>query len=192
MTKENALKLIELEILEEKICEDLAKQASRLVMGEGSLSPEVVFIGEAPGKKEDELGRPFVGASGKLLDELLKSIGIERANVYITNIVKYRPPENRDPTPEEKKAFRPYLDRQIAVLSPKVIATLGRHALNEFCPDLFIQKEHGKAIYQLGHPTIIPLYHPAAALYNGSLRDTLFADFERIKAELQNKPWFED
>ena len=187
MAKETALKLLEQEILDNKVCDNLAKQAKRLVMGEGSLDPEIVFIGEAPGKKEDETGRPFMGASGKMLNAMLESIGVLRESVFITNIVKYRPPENRDPTPTEKKAFRPYLDRQIAILQPKVIVTLGRHSMNEFFPDLFIQKVHGQPQVRTDDITIVPLYHPAAALYNGGLRGTLFADFQIVKAQLVGK-----
>ena len=183
MEKEELLRLLELEIIEKNICPHLASQAKRLVMGEGSLSPHILFIGEAPGKKEDELGRPFVGASGKMLNAMLASIGLARQSVYITNIVKYRPPENRDPTPEEKRAFRPFLDRQIEILKPSVIATLGKHALNEFFPEMRIQAVHGTIVQGTPH-TIIPLYHPAAALYNGGLRATLFQDFQIIKSQI--------
>lgn len=170
------------------MCIELRESATQLVMGEGDADADVVIIGEAPGKKEDELGRPFVGASGKLLDELLASIGLDRDAVYITNIIKYRPPNNRDPKPSEKQAFLPYLLKQLAIIEPKLIITLGRHSMEYFLPEAKIGDVHGhvmrksmvRANGKSGEWLIMPLYHPAAALYNGSLRETLFNDFRKV------------
>lgn len=167
-------------ILEKNICPELAAQAMNLVMGDGNLNAEIVFIGEAPGKNEDEQGLPFVGAAGKFLNEMLAAAGLERSDVYITNIVKYRPPNNRDPLPEEKKAFWPYLLKQLQVIQPKVVITLGRHSMEYFLPDMKISQIHGQAKrikFGDSQLVIVPLYHPAAALYNGSLRQTLIDDF---------------
>lgn len=146
-----------------------------------------MFVGEAPGKNEDIQGVPFVGAAGKFLSEMLASVGLTRGHIYITNIVKYRPPNNRDPLPEEKLAFLPYLKKQIAIIAPKIIVTLGRHSGLAFLPELYISGDHGKPKrikVLLGNKetslVILPLYHPAAALYNGSLRQTLLDDFASI------------
>ena len=154
------------------------------MFGWGNANADIVFVGEAPGKNEDLKGVPFVGASGKFLDELLASVKLERSDVYITNIVKYRPPQNRDPLPAEKDAFMPYLLAQLEVISPKIVITLGRHSTNCFLPGLQIGQVHGKA-QNLNGQTILPLYHPAAALYNGSLRQTLIDDFCQIPALLK-------
>lgn len=161
------------------------------VIGEGSNEAKIMFIGEAPGKNEAEKGKPFCGASGKFLDELLAHVGIKREDVYITNIVKDRPQENRDPTPEEIKSYGPYLDKQIEIIQPKIIATLGRFSMQyimekfKLTSDLaLISKIHGKAFKaQTTYRTIIiiPLYHPASALYNGSMREVLKKDFEILK-----------
>lgn len=174
-------------IRQDNVCPELAQQATQLVMGDGNPDADIVFIGEAPGKKEDQTGRPFVGASGRFLDEMLESVGIARSDVYITNIVKYRPPNNRDPSREEKAAFLPYLLRQLATIDPKVIITLGRHSMEYFMPDAKISDVHGQPFKKtIVHPNtepkewqIVPLYHPAAALYNGSMRATLLADFAK-------------
>lgn len=183
MNKLVVLSDIACEIVEKNVTPVLADSATQLVFGDGDVDAEVVFIGEAPGKKEDEMGRPFVGAAGKLLNEMLASIGLERNKVYITNIVKYRPPENRDPSTDEKKAFWPYLVRQLDVIKPKLVVTLGRHSMDYFLPTVKIGQVHGEPqAVQLGErqQMILPLYHPAAALYNGGLRQTLFEDFARI------------
>jgi DNA polymerase len=167
-------------ILDSNICPDLAAQATNLVMGDGNVNAEIVFIGEAPGKNEDEQGLPFVGAAGKFLNEMLAQAGMDRSDVYITNIVKYRPPNNRDPLPEEKKAFWPYLLKQLQIIEPKVVITLGRHSMEYFLPDMKISQIHGqpKRIQFGDHKiVIVPLYHPAAALYNGGMRQTLIDDF---------------
>lgn len=171
------------DIIEKNICPDLAAQAMNLVIGDGNLDAEIVFIGEAPGKNEDEQGIPFVGAAGKFLNEMLAAAGLERHDVYITNIVKYRPPNNRDPLPEEKKAFWPYLLKQLQIIQPKVVITLGRHSMEYFLPGMKISQIHGQAKrIQFGKQkiVIIPLYHPAAALYNGGLRQTLIDDFVNV------------
>lgn len=182
------LEQIKADIITNNVCPDLAQGATQLVMGHGNPSAKIVFIGEAPGKNEDLQGIPFVGAAGKLLDEMLAENSIQRSDVYITNIVKYRPPNNRDPLPEEKKAFWPYLLRELKVIAPAVIVTLGRHSMEYFLPDKQISIVHGKPFKaNLGKLNgeeislvIVPLYHPAAALYNGGLRATLFEDFKVI------------
>ena len=159
---------------------ELAKNANP-VLGEGNFDADIMFVGEAPGKKEDELGRPFVGASGKLLNELLDSIGLQRDDVYISNIVKYRPPNNRDPSAKEKEQCFPWLLQEIEIVAPCVIATLGRHALHQFFPDCSISDVHGTRLQYTDIITIVPLYHPAAALYNRGLRQTLFDDVAVLK-----------
>lgn len=230
------LEQIKADILASNICPDLAQGATQLVMGHGNPKADIVFIGEAPGKNEDLQGIPFVGAAGKLLDEMLAESNIQRSDVYITNIVKYRPPNNRDPWPEEKRAFWPYLLRELKVIQPKAVVTLGRHSMEYFLPNKKITEVHGKAfrakmtaafqstisthdsvsarpgsteggVQTVRRPStgagklkmdvksaesdashqsrqidvvIVPLYHPAAALYNGSLRETLFNDFKII------------
>lgn len=170
MNKQDQLLALENEIISSQIGSSLSAQATQLVMGEGSPNADIVFVGEAPGKKEDELGRPFVGAAGKFLDEMLLAASLNRQDVYITNIVKHRPPNNRDPSPEEKRQFLPYLMRQLEIIQPKAVITLGRHSGAAFIPDLVISKDHGRARkvkYHQREFLVIPLYHPAAALYNG-------------------------
>ena len=184
-TKGEQLEGLRQEILNNKVCADLAAQATQLVMGDGNPDADIVFIGEAPGKQEDEKGLPFVGASGRFLNEMLEAAGLVRSDVYITNIVKYRPPNNRDPLPEEKQEFWPYLMRQLEIIQPKVVITLGRHSGAAFIPDLRISQDHGharKVTYHEHEFLVIPLYHPAAALYNGSMRQTLIDDFLAAKA----------
>lgn len=167
----------------------LRSQCKQVVPGSGSANAEIMFIGEAPGKKEEELGVPFVGAAGKFLDEMLAVIKLKREDVYITNTVKCRPPENRDPTSEEKAACWSWLEGQIKIIQPKLIITLGRHSMNLFLPDKKISEVHGKAIKRnypgLGEQTFFTLYHPAAALYNGGLRETLIKDFKKIPKVLK-------
>lgn len=184
-TKQTQINQLRTDIIEKNICPELAEQAIQLVMGDGDLNADIVFIGEAPGKKEDESGLPFVGASGKFLNEMLAQAGLERGDVYITNVVKYRPPKNRDPKPAEKQAFMPYLLKQLAIIHPKVVITLGRHSMEYFLPGAKIGEVHGqlhKVKIDSDEFMIIPLYHPAAALYNGSLRTTLIEDFLRVPA----------
>ncbi len=187
MTQDKKLRLkqIAADIKENNVCPDLAVTATNLVLGDGNSNADIVFIGEAPGKNEDEQGLPFVGAAGKFLNEMLASIDLKRSDVYITNIVKYRPPNNRDPLPEEKKAFWPYLVQQIDVIEPKVIVTLGRHSMEYFLPDQKISLIHGepkRISFGDKKVVILPLYHPAAALYNGGMRGTLLEDFARVPA----------
>lgn len=217
---------------------ELRTGATQLVFGDGNPDADVVFIGEAPGKNEDEQGKPFVGAAGKFLNEMLEMINLKRDDIYITNIVKYRPPNNRDPLPEEKDAFLPYLSKQLDIIKPKLIVTLGRHSMDVLLPGLKISQVHGqpkrvrvnshrwtgrpgesamqgnaeqrteavhtstaKGAAQAVTPqrassdsgtdsstgstdvatwVILPLFHPAAALYNGGLRQTLIDDFALI------------
>ncbi len=161
------------------------------VIGEGNHNAEIMFIGEAPGRNEAITGRPFCGASGKVLTQLIESIGLKREDVYITNIVKDRPPDNRDPLPKEIKIYAPFLDRQIEVIKPKVIATLGRYSMayvmNKFglAGELkTISQIHGKVFdgkTSYGNIKIVPLYHPAVALYQNSLKGEMFKDFKIIK-----------
>lgn len=182
--KQQQLDDLAAEITVKKVCLDLASSATQLVFGAGNIDAEIVFIGEAPGKNEDLQGKPFIGAAGKFLDELLGSIDLDRSNVYITNIVKYRPPNNRDPLPEEKEEFMPYLQRQLDIIQPKLIVTLGRHSMNCFLPNLKISEVHGQP-KRLKGLVYLPLFHPAAALYNGAMRQTLTDDFSKIPAILE-------
>lgn len=155
-----------------------------VVPGEGSADAEIMFIGEGPGAKEDELGRPFVGAAGKFLAEMLATINLKREDVYIANVVKCRPPGNRDPLPNEVAACWPWLLEQIKIIQPKLIVTLGRHSMERFLPGQKISQVHGKAMRReiegIGKQVFYTLYHPAAALYNGSMREVLIKDFKRI------------
>lgn len=191
-SKLERLEQIRADIVDHNICPNLAEAARNLVMGDGAPDADIVFIGEAPGRNEDEQGLPFVGAAGKFLNEMLASINLERQDVFITNIVKYRPPNNRDPLPDEKQAFWPYLARQLEVIEPKVIVTLGRHSMEFFLPDKKISQIHGqpKKLSVKLHGgrqsswVILPLYHPAAALYNGGMRQALIEDFQVVKTLL--------
>ncbi len=168
---------------------DLKATATQAVFGDGNIHADVVFIGEAPGKNEDLEGRPFIGAAGKFLAEMLGSINMKREDVYITNVVKYRPPNNRDPLPEEKEACRPWLNEELVAIKPKLIIFLGRHAMSNFFPEEKISAVHGKLLKKhiAGMPTeyFLPLYHPAAALYNGGLREELLFDFKKIPLALK-------
>jgi len=229
MDKQTQLDALRDEIIAHDICKHMRETATQLVMGAGNPDADIVLIGEAPGKQEDEQGLPFVGASGKFLDEMLAAADMNRDDIYITNIVKYRPPNNRDPAPEEKQAFWPYLMRQLEIIDPRVIITLGRHSGSAFVPDLKISRDHGHgrtlryrrqagvdAVQGAGEPRteaydeysegavetatqqratshgrvigsadeqavvtwlVVPLYHPAAALYNGGMRQALLDDF---------------
>ena len=170
---------LQAQIKEWKGC-DLCKTATQAVLGEGNPHAEIMFIGEAPGQKEDEQGRPFVGPAGQFLDELLGTIGLKRPDVYISNVVKFRPPGNRDPTPEEKEQCMPWLKREIALIKPKVIVPLGRHALGHFFAKLSITEAHGKPQKLTDAVTVFPIYHPAAALHNGGLRQALYDDFAAL------------
>ena len=182
--KQQQLDEVAEEIVNDGVCKELAAQATQLVFGTGSPDTDIVFIGEAPGKNEDLQGEPFVGAAGKFLNEMLAMIGLERKDIYITNIVKYRPPNNRDPLPEEKLAFLPFLKRQLDIIKPKLIVTLGRHSMDSLLPGLRISEVHGQPKRYEGY-VYMPLFHPAAALYNGGLRQTLIDDFARIPLILE-------
>jgi DNA polymerase len=192
MNKAERLDQVRQDILAGDICPELAAQAHNLVMGDGNLDADIVFIGEAPGKNEDEQGLPFVGAAGKFLNEMLASANMNRQDVYITNIVKYRPPGNRDPFPEEKEAFWPFLWRQLEIIQPKIVATLGRHSMEYFLPGAKISSVHGqpkrvsmKSGDQELSIVVLPLFHPAAALYNGGMRETLVNDFIELPGILK-------
>jgi uracil-DNA glycosylase len=147
----------------------------------------IVLIGEAPGLNEDKQGKPFVGSAGKFLDELLQTIEYSREDVYVTNVVKYRPPSNRDPFDEEKDACRVWLNAELLFLKPKVIVPLGRHALERFLPELRISTVHGQVFTHSSTIPIFAMYHPAAALYNPNLRDILKKDIKKLKDFLDGK-----
>ena len=270
-SKQQLLDQLKAKIIRDNVCPELAAQATQLVFGDGNPNSDIVFIGEAPGKNEDLQGRPFVGAAGKFLDEMLQYIDLKREHIYITNIVKYRPQNNRDPLPEEKHEFLPYLQAQLEIIQPKIVVTLGRHSMNCFLPDLQISKVHGmpkririkrralggqgdniknvsasqrsqganvmqgdaqertdipdhdripgqtssgvhghdqqhngaaKGVLQTSTQqhsarsgaagehdvmslVILPLFHPAAALYNGGMRQTLIDDFTKLPAIIE-------
>lgn len=161
------------------------------VIGEGSHDAHIMFVGEAPGENEAKQARPFCGRSGKLLDEMLSTIGLDRGKVYITNVVKDRPPENRDPTPEEIELYSPFLDRQFEIIQPKVVVMLGRHSMNYVfgkagIKDMLqpISKMHGVLFdgdFGYGPVKLLPLYHPAVALYNPNMKAVLFEDFKKVE-----------
>lgn len=159
----------------------LHKGRTVAVPGEGNSKADIVFVGEGPGRNEDQTGRPFVGAAGKFLEELLGTIGLRREDVFITNVVKCRPPNNRDPEPDEVETCTTlYLFQQLKLIKPKLIATLGRHSMRRFLPEEFrISLVHGQP-YRRNGQMFLPLYHPAAALYNNDLKATLQKDFQRI------------
>jgi len=165
------------------ICKKCSLYKSRIniVPGEGNPEADILFIGEAPGATEDQKGIPFCGAAGKFLDTMLESIGLERKDVFIANTLKCRPPENRDPEDSEKIACSPYLEKQIEVINPKLIVCLGRHSTANFLPGIGgITSMHGKPVRKKDGRIYLPLYHPAAALHNGGLRQTLIDDFSKI------------
>lgn len=166
----------------------LRSGATQLVFGDGNPDTEILFIGEGPGYWEDQKGIPFVGNAGSLLNQLLLKIGMERQDVYITNVVHHRPPENRDPTPEEIVTYQPYLDEIIKIIDPKMIVTLGRFSMGKFMPNVFISSVHGreKAVDWEGKSiTVVPMYHPAAALRSTEVKLKLTADFERLPEVLK-------
>lgn len=174
-----------------EVCTELCRSCINPVPGEGDPEADIMFVGEAPGAQEDRLGRPFVGASGKFLVEMLENIGLRREDVFITSILKYRPPGNRDPKPDEIQASLPYLLEQIEVIDPRLVVFLGRYSMNIFFPELKISQAHGVLVRKVythgGHQRsqmFLPLYHPAAALYNGSMRITLQEDFAQIPVHL--------
>lgn len=163
----------------------LYKTATHAVPGEGPANAEIMMIGEGPGFHEDQQGRPFVGASGKFLDELLAHINLKRSDIFITNVVKHRPPNNRDPYPEEIEACRPWLDQQIALIQPKVIVTISRFAMARWFPNEKISAVHGKA-KRFGNFMVVPMFHPAAALHNQNLKPVLIEDFKKLPKYIQD------
>jgi uracil-DNA glycosylase len=162
----------------------LASGRTFAVPGEGNPLSDVLLVGEGPGAREDRTGRPFVGPAGQLLAELLAAIGWHREDVFITNVVKCRPPANRDPEPVETSACAPYLDAQERALEPAVVVTLGRHSLQRYLPGSRIGAVHGRLRRSFGGQHVFPMYHPAAALHQASLRDTLFRDVRGLPAAL--------
>lgn len=187
MNKAEQLRALHAKWLLECTC-GLRKSATQGVPGDGSANAQIVFIGEAPGAKEDKEGRPFIGSSGKFLAEMLESIKMKREDIYITNIVKYRPPENRDPSPTEIADCAQWLEDEIKLIDPPLIVFLGRYSMNHFFPKEKISTAHGVVLtakYFGRVRNFLPLYHPAAALYNGSLREVLKADFKRISKILK-------
>ena len=186
--KTEALNAINEKWMRECTC-TLRSTATQAVPGDGSANADIVFIGEGPGRDEDIQGKPFVGAAGKFLNEMLAAIHMKREDVYITNVVKYRPPDNRDPLPEEAAACYPWLFEQINLIDPKLIILLGRHALERFFPGEKISLVHGKILRKevagMGTRNFYALYHPAAALYNGGMRGILIEDFKKIPKVLE-------
>jgi uracil-DNA glycosylase family 4 len=161
----------------------LATGRTLAVPGEGNAISDVLLVGEGPGQREDATGRPFVGPAGQLLEELLHAIGWQRSDVFITNVVKCRPPGNRDPEPSEIDACSPYLDRQEQALDPVLVVTLGRHSLQRYLPGARISEAHGR-LRRAGGRFVLPMYHPAAALRSSALRETLARDFRGLPAAL--------
>jgi len=165
----------------------LSQQRIQAVPGEGNARAEIMFIGEAPGKNEDEQGRPFIGQSGKFLTSMIEEIGLRREDVFIGNVIRCRPPENRDPLPHELTACDGWLRAQLRIIQPRVVCTLGRYAMIALIdPYMQISKVHGTPIEKDG-TLFIPLYHPAAALHQAKLRDTLIDDMRKVRAELQRR-----
>ena len=178
MSSEETLREVAIEVSTCLKC-NLCKGRTRAVPGEGNTDARILFIGEGPGFHEDKQGRPFVGPAGQFLDELLESINLKRADVFITNVVKCRPPNNRDPLPEEIDACDNYLDRQIAAIKPQVIVTLGRYSMAKFFGNEKISSIHGRARKKDGY-ICIAMYHPAAGLHQASLKDVIRNDFKKI------------
>ncbi len=170
-----------------KVCTrcDLSKSRSQAVPGEGPANAKIMFIGEGPGFYEDQQGRPFVGPSGQFLNQLLGSINMKREDVFIANVVKCRPPQNRDPQPDEIEACRVWLDKQIAIIKPKVIVTISRYAMARWFPNKKISEIHGKA-QRFGDLVVVAMYHPAAALHQHSLRKVLEEDFKKLPDYIKN------
>ena len=185
MTQDNHSALLQLNE-EIRVCPDCELSATRThaVPGEGRPDAEIVFIGEAPGYHEDQQARPFIGPAGKFLDQLLASIGMKREDVYICNVIKCRPPNNRDPLPKEIQACHKWLNRQLEVIGPKLVATLGRYSLARYFPGEPISRIHGQE-RQVGDGVVVPMYHPAAALHQASLRHTIETDFKKLPAFLE-------
>ena len=160
--------------------------AKQVVPGEGNPNAEIMFIGEAPGRQEDLQGIPFCGPAGKVLNQLLAHIGLNRSDIFIANMIKCRPPNNRDPFPDELKECQPWLDSQIEIINPKVFVPLGRFAMSKFVPGLKISDAHGSS-YKRGDKVYFIMYHPAVALYKASLKEVLLKDMEKLKQVLDGK-----
>ena len=189
MSKEEKLQKLEKEMEKDETL-PLKKGANRLVFGVGNPETKILLIGEGPGYWEDQKGEPFVGNAGKFLDTLLASAKLEREDVYITNVVHHRPPNNRDPFPNELEAYGKYLDQIIEIISPKVIVTLGRFSMAKFLPNVKISGVHGKAseVEWKGREIVVmPMYHPAAGLRNGNVREATIKDFEKLPEVIQIK-----
>jgi DNA polymerase len=184
-SKEEKYQILKNQILVCQKC-SLCETATQAVVGDGNLDAKVIFIGEAPGKLEDLEGIPFVGRAGKLLNLLLDDISLSRPNVWIGNIIKHRPPKNRDPKPEEIHSCRDFLTKQIEIIDPEVIVTLGRFSFNYFVPDGKITHDRGK-LFQIGKYHIFPVYHPAAALRNRKFLETLREDFKQLSQVLKSR-----
>lgn len=183
MDKEQKLKEIVMRVAKCNRCR-LYKNANKSVPGEGSVEAEIMFIGEGPGYWEDQKGIPFCGAAGRLLDQLLQSIKLKRKDVFIGNVVKHRPPNNREPMADEIEACRPFLDEQIEIIKPKIIVTLGRFSMNKFLPGEYISQVHGQGRFVDFNGrrfVVLPMYHPAAALRNGRIMAELKKDFQKIQ-----------
>ena len=186
---------LEAKILQADPTPELRLQANSLVMGEGDPNANIVFIGEAPGKKEDLEGRPLVGASGRIVNTMLGEAEMDRGDVYITNIVKYRPPNNRDPLPSEKAAFLPLLIEQLNIIDPKVVITLGRISMEYFIPGERISTVHGQprqVMFGDHEITVVPLFHPAAGLRNGKIRQIMTEDFQKTLQYVKDLTTSED
>ncbi|HXH20751.1 MAG TPA: uracil-DNA glycosylase [Dehalococcoidia bacterium] len=162
----------------------LARGRTKVVPGEGRIDADIMFIGEAPGYYEDQQGRPFVGAAGQFLEQLLQDIGLKRSDVFIANVIKCRPPSNRDPLPNEIEACSAWLTEQIELIDPKVVVTLGRYSLGRYFPGQPISRIHGQA-RKFGRLWVVPMYHPAAALHQGSLRRVIEEDFRKLPAYVE-------
>jgi DNA polymerase len=183
--KHDSLEKVAAEVRGCPLCK-LARTRKNAVPGEGQLAAKIMFIGEAPGKSEDEKGRPFVGAAGRILDDLLQKAGIERSQVFITNVVKCRPPNNRVPEEEEAAACRPYLDRQIALIRPKVICILGRTAYSSLLGGSSITANRGRIVEKAGQKYFLT-FHPAAAIYNKALLSALESDLKKLAREIKEE-----
>lgn len=176
MGKIDELKKLEAEMINNK---SLPLQEANLVFGEGNIDCEVMFIGEAPGRNEDLQKRPFVGRGGQLLDQCINAMGWKRSQVYISNIVKRRPPDNRDPLPAEIEAYKPYLTRQIEIINPRVVATLGRFSMNYFLPEAKMTRDHGR-VFKIDGRLVYPIYHPAAALRSTQMMEVFKTDMSKL------------
>lgn len=192
--KLNVSKQKKLDALKQKMQEDktlpLRNNATNLVFGEGNPSAEFMFIGEGPGYWEDQKARPFVGRSGAFLNQLLSSIKLARGDVFITNVVCFRPPANRDPQPEEIAAFQPYIDEMIEIINPKAIVTLGRFSMAKFIPGVYISNVHGESRFVNWNGKdriVVPMYHPAAGLRNGEVKRKTFEDFQKLSGVINKK-----